>query len=71
MARILSQLIIKLLRKAIKIARKITWPVLGFHNEEKVEIPLFQEMTEDLWERLSEIDNNYLFGERLDRQLTR
>ncbi|MBF75331.1 hypothetical protein CMK20_14240 [Candidatus Poribacteria bacterium] len=67
MARILSQLIIKLLRKAIKIARKITWPVLGFHNEEKVEIPLFQEMTEDLWERLSEIDNNYLFGERLDR----
>ena len=67
MVRILSQLIIKLLRKAIKIARKITWPVLGFHNEEKVEIPLFQEMTEDLWERLSEIDNNYLFGERLDR----
>ena len=67
MARILSQLIIKLLRKAIKIARKITWPVLGFHNEEKVEIPLFQEITEDLWERLSEIDNNYLFGERLDR----
>ena len=67
MARILSQLIIKLLRKAIKIARKITWPVLGFHNEEKIEIPLFQEMTEDLWERLSEIDNNYLFGERLDR----
>ena len=67
MARILSQLIIKSLRKAIKIARKITWPVLGFHNEEKVEIPLFQEMTEDLWERLSEIDNNYLFGERLDR----
>ena len=67
MARILSQLIIKLLRKAIKIARKITWPVLGFHNEEKVEIPLFQEMTEDLWERLSDIDNNYLFGERLDR----
>ena len=67
MARILSQLIIKLLRKAIKIARKITWPVLGFHNEEKVEIPSFQEMTEDLWERLSEIDNNYLFGERLDR----
>ena len=67
MARILSQLIIKLLRKAIKIARKITWPILGFHNEEKVEIPLFQEMTEDLWERLSEIDNNYLFGERLDR----
>ena len=67
MARILSQLIIKLLRKAIKIARKITWPVLGFHNEEKVEILLFQEMTEDLWERLSEIDNNYLFGERLDR----
>ena len=67
MARILSQLIIKLLRKAIKIARKTTWPVLGFHNEEKVEIPLFQEMTEDLWERLSEIDNNYLFGERLDR----
>ncbi len=67
MARILSQLIIKLLRKAIKIARKITWPVLGFHNEEKVEIPLFQEMTEDLWERLSEINNNYLFGERLDR----
>ena len=67
MARILSQLIIKLLRKAIKIARKITRPVLGLHNEEKVEIPLFQEMTEDLWERLSEIDNNYLFGERLDR----
>ena len=67
MVRILSQLIIKLLRKAIKIARKITWPVLGFHNEEKVEIPLFQEMTEDLWERLSEINNNYLFGERLDR----
>ena len=67
MARILSQLIIKLLRKAIKIARKIIWPVLGFHNEEKVEIPLFQEMTEDLWERLSEINNNYLFGERLDR----
>ena len=67
MARILSQLIIKLLRKAIKIARKITWPVLGFHNEEKVVIPLFQEMTEDLWERLSEINNNYLFGERLDR----
>ena len=67
MARILSQLIIKLLRKAIKIARKITWPVLGFHNEEKVEIPLFQEMTEDLWERLSEINNNYLFGERLHR----
>ena len=67
MIRILSQLIIKLLRKAIKIARKITWPVLGFHNEEKVEIPLFQEMTEDLWERLSEINNNYLFGERLDR----
>ena len=67
MARILSQLIIKLLRKAIKIARKITWPVLGFHNEEKIEIPLFQEMTEDLWERLSEINNNYLFGERLDR----
>ena len=67
MARILSQLIIKLLRKAIKIARKITWPVLGFHNEEKVEIPLFQEMTEDLWERLSEMNNNYLFGERLDR----
>ena len=67
MARILSQLIIKLLRKAIKIARKITWPVSGFHNGEKVEIPLFQEMTEDLWERLSEIDNNYLFGERLDR----
>ncbi len=67
MARILSQLIIKLLRKAIKIARKITWPVLGFHNEEKVEIPLFQEMTEDLWKRLSEINNNYLFGERLDR----
>ena len=55
------------MRKAIKIARKITWPVLGFHNEEKVEIPLFQEMTEDLWERLGEIDNNYLFGERLDR----
>ena len=67
MARILSQLIIKLLRKAIKIARKITWSVLGFHNEEKVEIPLFQEMTEDLWERLSEMNNNYLFGERLDR----
>ena len=67
MARILSQLIIKLLRKAIKIARKITWPVLGFHNEEKVEIPLFQEITEDLWERLSEMNNNYLFGERLDR----
>ena len=67
MARILSQLIIKLLRKAIKIARKITWPVLGFHNEEKVEIPLFQEITEDLWERLSEINNNYLFGERLAR----
>ncbi|MBP94411.1 hypothetical protein CMK18_00495 [Candidatus Poribacteria bacterium] len=67
MARILSQLIIKLLRKAIEIARKITWPVLGFYNEEKVEIPLFQEMTEDLWERLSEINNNYLFGERLDR----
>ena len=67
MSRFISQLIIKLLRKAIKIARKITWPVLGFHNEEKVEIPLFQEMTEDLWERLSEIDNNYLFGERLDR----
>ena len=67
MSRFISQLIIKLLRKAIKIARKITWPVLGFHNEEKAEIPLFQEMTEDLWERLSEIDNNYLFGERLDR----
>ena len=70
MARILSQLIIKLLRKAIKIARKITWPVLGFHNEEKVEIPLFQEMTEDLWERLSERNKYYLFGERRDRYLT-
>ena len=70
MSRFISQLIIKLLRKAIKIARKITWPVLGFHNEEKVEIPLFQEMTEDLWERLSERNKYYLFGERRDRYLT-